>query len=78
MYFSSFSLMPQPRRASAGYNCATVRGVGGAKTLRERNPNFLVGKPRKDSWEPENIRKVPKSTEIENIPPKCMYIYTHT
>ena len=31
-------------------------------------------KPGKDSWEPENISKVPRSPETEKIPLRCISI----
>lgn len=49
-------------------------GRGQAPLLRERKLHVLVRKPGKDSWEPENIRKVPKNTETEKIPLRCISI----
>ena len=49
-------------------------GRGQAPLLRERKLRVLVRKPGKYSWEPEHIRKVPKSTETEKIPLRCISI----
>lgn len=73
MYFSFFPDCFNQEGLSRVYIYATVKGKP-TKALTERNPSFLVRSPGKDSWEPESIRKVPKSTKLEKIPLRCICI----
>lgn len=73
MYFS-FSLTTSTQEGLKGVQLCN--NIGEALRLKEGNLSFLVRRPGKNSWEPKNIRKVPKSTGTEKIPdsPKvCTY-----